>query len=62
MKYVKKFTGFLVAWILFWIGDLAGRISLRVHIAAIWQIYQVSMKWSSDVQDWAGNETPWKNV
>jgi hypothetical protein len=75
---MKKITGYIVSNTLFYIGDLFCRISLvrnrrgeyffdktpfRQRIGmSIAGGYQNLMSASYRVQEWAGNENPWKKV
>jgi hypothetical protein len=56
---MRKAIGYLVSWALFWLGDLVSRI---LNFDSMWWLYPVYcrlMQWSLQVQDWAGNTTPW---
>ena len=59
---MRKNIGYVVSWTLYWVGDLVGRI---MHFDAMWWLYPVYnrlMSWSLQVQDWAGNDTPWHKI
>jgi hypothetical protein len=56
---MRKNIGYAISWALYWVGDLVSRV---MHVDFMWWLYPVynrSMLWSSQVQDWAGNDTPW---
>ena len=56
---MKKLVGYTVSWTLYWLGDAVSRV---MNIDSMWWLYSVYnrlMTWSLQVQDWAGNTTPW---
>ena len=57
---MRKPIGYITAWSLFWLGHF---ISLIMSAApALYSAYRWLMHKSINVQDWAGNKTPWKHV
>lgn len=60
MNKIKKLIAYLLSWSLYWLGDGVSRIMHLANIFGIlYPIYNTLMIWSGNVQDWAGNETPW---
>lgn len=56
---MRKNIGYVVSWSLYWAGDLVSR---AMHFDFMWWLYPMYnrlMQWSSQVQDWADNDTPW---
>lgn len=56
---MRKNIGYVVSWSLYWSGDLVSR---AMHFDSMWWLYPMYnrlMQWSSQVQDWADNDTPW---
>jgi hypothetical protein len=57
---MKKPIGYITAWTLFWLGHF---ISFIMSAAPkLYSVYRWSMHKSILIQDWAGNQTPWKHV
>jgi hypothetical protein len=59
---MRKLVGYIVSWILFWIGDL---LSKPMHYINWWWLYPVYnrlMIWSADVQDWSSANGPWEST
>jgi len=68
---MKKLAGFLLSYICYYIGDAFCRLSMvnlfdRPGLAktGMWLAhnYQRFMRYSLQIQDWTGNETPWKKI
>ena len=73
---MKKLIGYIGAYAFYYMGDAACKlIALKVNGQYIFdedglncigsllaEAYQLTMKWSMDFQDWAGNEKPWTSV
>jgi hypothetical protein len=60
---MKKLLGYIGAWSLYHIGNSAANFSKYIpDNEFIWEIYDWSMNASIDIQDWAGNKTPWLDV
>lgn len=57
---MKKTFGWLVAWTLFWMGDLVSKPMYYIEwMAWLYPLYNTLMSWSSSVQEWSGNDSPW---
>jgi hypothetical protein len=56
---MRKFIGYTVSWTLYWLGDLTSKPMNYLDWYWLYPVYNCLMCWSADVQDWAGNTTPW---
>lgn len=59
---MRKVVGYVVSWILFWLGDIVSRPMNWVE--CMWWLYPAYNKlmlWSSSVQDWSGANGPWRD-
>lgn len=57
---IKKIFGYLVSWTFFWMGDVVAKVMHLLDIFGhLYPIYNKLMNWSINVQDWAGNKSPW---
>lgn len=56
---MRKLIGYIISWILFWIGDLVSKPMDRFDWAWLYPMYNRLMISSLLVQDWAKNTTPW---
>lgn len=56
---MRRTIGYIVSWILFWIGDLVSKPMDRFDWAWLYPVYNRLMISSLLVQDWAKNITPW---
>ena len=56
---MRKAVGWLVTWILYWIGDAVSRPMNWFDWAWLFPAYNRLMLWSYGVKVWAGNVTPW---
>lgn len=59
---MRKAIGWLVSWTLYWLGDAVSRL---MNFDSMWWLYPAYnrlMIWSMQVQDWAGNQTPWQKA
>jgi hypothetical protein len=59
---MRKFIGYVISWVLFWIGDL---VSKPMHYLDWWWLYPVYnrlMISSADVQDWSNANGPWEST
>jgi hypothetical protein len=61
MVGLKKLIGFILSWFLYYIGHLTSKIMFKRPGTFLWYIYQYTMMWSVNIQDWAKNKTPWKD-
>lgn len=60
---LKKVFAYIISHTLFWLGDLISKPMNWCEVCAyIYPIYNRLMIWSSDIQDWAGNKTPWIKI
>lgn len=57
---MKKLIGYIGSWTLYWLGDFTSRPMHSFDWAWLYPTYNNLMLWSSDIQEWAGNETPWR--
>jgi hypothetical protein len=56
---MRKLVAYIVSWSLYWLGHLT---SYLLNFDSMWWLYPVYnrlMIASVQVQDWAGNTTPW---
>ena len=58
---IKKSFAYIISWILFWMGDLISYPMCLKYMSWLYPVYNCLMTYSSIVQDWAGNSTPWSN-
>lgn len=57
---LKKVFAYLLSWALFWMGDGVSKIMHLIdNFGHLYPIYNKSMNWSYDIQNWANNKTPW---
>jgi hypothetical protein len=59
---IKKVFARILSEVLYYLGHW---ISFPMHWfgwAWLYPIYNRLMSWSSEIQDWAGNELPWRKV
>lgn len=59
---MKKTIGYIGAYSLYYIGDLACKISYKIDSYWLAMLYQWSMSKSANIQDWAKLNKPWKKV
>lgn len=59
---MKKVVGYILSWILYWLGDLIGRLMLWFDWWWMYPTYNRIMLWSGKVQDWAENIKPWSKI
>ncbi len=57
---MKKAIGWLVAWILFLIGDFVSKFMNTGFTGWMYPAYNKLMCASLDVQDWSGAKGPWE--
>ena len=50
---MRKFIGYIVSWILYWLGDLTSKPMHYLDWYWLYPLYNLLMCWSVDVQDWA---------
>ena len=56
---MKQLSGRVVSEVLFALGHWVSLPMCRFDWAWLYPVYNKLMIWSSDVQDWAGNDLPW---
>lgn len=59
---MKRAIGWCAAWALYWAGDVVSRligVKERRSDQFVYPVYNALMGWSINVQDWAGNDSPW---
>lgn len=57
---MKSYIAYVVAWVLYWVGDLVSYPIFYVDILGyFYPIYNNLMYWSHSVQMWGGNKSPW---
>ena len=59
---IKKVFARILSEALYYLGHW---ISFPMHwfdLGFVYPIYNRLMCWSSDIQDWAGNDEPWRKV
>jgi hypothetical protein len=57
---MKTIIGFIVAWILYWIGDTLSRVmTLSDELFFLYDSYNWCMTKSYNIQQWAGAKSPW---
>lgn len=57
----RKIIAWPVVWLLFWFGDGISRIMNFFDWGLLYPVYNRSMIWSLDLQEWAGNDFgPWR--
>jgi hypothetical protein len=59
---IKKVIAYLLSWTFFWMGDITCKIMEYTEQWWLYSVYNRLMWWSSDIQTWADNETPWSPV
>jgi hypothetical protein len=59
---MKKFIGYVVSWILFWIGDLVSKPMHYINWWWLYPVYNQLMISSADVQDWSNANGPWEST
>ena len=60
MKYIVSIICYLLSWILFLVGDLVSKVMhLTEDLGHLYPLYNKLMIWSVNVQDFAGNKSPW---
>lgn len=57
---MKRLIGYISAWTLFWVGHWTSLV--MGVVPSLYSTYRWLMHKSMELQDWAGNETPWKHV
>ena len=57
---IKKIIAYPIVWITYWLGDLSWKLCLKYESTMLYQIYSELMIISSNVQDWADLDSPWK--
>ena len=57
---MKRLIGYISAWTLFWVGHWTSLV--MGVIPALYSTYRWLMLHSMQLQDWAGNETPWRHI
>lgn len=55
--YIKKFLAFLLSHFLYHIGDFISYFITTDNMT--YDMYNWCMTTSADIQEWAGNNTPW---
>jgi hypothetical protein len=59
---IRKLLGRVASEVLYTLGDLVSRIPYSDNETlanAHYAVYNSLMVWSSDIQDWSGNNRPW---
>lgn len=56
---MRKVTGWLAAWFLFWVGHVVSRLLFWDALAWLYPAYNWLMHRSMVVQDWADVRGPW---
>jgi hypothetical protein len=56
---VKKIIGYLLSWILYWLGHLISYPMNYFDWPWLYPLYNRLMLSSYSIQRWAGNITPW---
>ncbi len=60
---MRKIIGYILSWTLYWLGDIVSKPMNWFEWAWwLYPVYNRLMGWSLRVQDWAGNQGPWKKV
>jgi len=57
---MKKIIGYISAWALYWVGPWTSLV--MGAIPSLYSAYRWLMLHSMRLQDWAGNETPWRHI
>lgn len=61
---MRKLVGWLLAWLFYWLGDLAWRVMESDDDDSwrwkLYPVYQKCMGWSYDIQKWGGDLGPWR--
>ena len=57
---MKKIIGYILSWILYWLGDLVSKPMNWFEWAWwLYPVYNRLMRWSYNIQKWVGNDGPW---
>ena len=56
---MRKLIGYVLSWALYWLGNLISHPMNYFDWGWLYSTYNTVMLASLDVQDWAGNDTPW---
>jgi hypothetical protein len=59
---MRKFIGYVVSWILYWLGDLTSKPMNYLDWYWLYPVYNRLMCWSVDVQDWSKADGPWEST
>jgi len=59
---MKKLIGYIGAYGCYYIGDFFCRIGYKLDYLFLYNLYNKFMLWSSDIQDWAKLDKPWKKA
>lgn len=59
---MKKGLAYIISHVLYYLGDWICTIMIKVDWYILFRMYNWFMIASVDVQDWAGNKTPWSKV
>lgn len=60
MNIIQKVLAYLASWSLFWLGDWTSKLMFWSEAyGLLYPIYNSLMGYSSTIQDWANNKTPW---
>ncbi len=54
---MKKLIAHPLTWIFYWLGDLVYMTELFPY-----SVYSTLFGWSAYLQEWAGLNSPWKNL
>ena len=58
---MKKFIGWLLSWLFFWLGDIVSKPMYYFDCMAwLYPVYNNLMTWSYDIQEWGGDHGPWR--
>jgi len=57
---MKKFTAYILSWILYGLGDIISRPMQWFDWAWLYPAYNRLMLSSHGIQKWAGNRGPWE--
>lgn len=60
--YIGHWSWLLFDWLYSLRSDEYQGDHMPQYLWVLWQVYQRSMGWSLDVQDWGGCELPWRKV
>jgi hypothetical protein len=56
---MKKFLAHILSWLLYWLGNLISYPMNYFDWSWIYPVYNKLMLTSNNIQNWAGNTTPW---